>query len=196
MIGGDCSVHQKFSIMLQERLDSELRDLGQQVQGLQRGLAEARVHINEARISARRGHMRAMLTAYMGRFPNHLSSPTHYLQSLCTDLQAFVDERQATSMSTRPIIRPMHSRTLTPDEEEERMAGEVCRPFLRCRSSGSVLGTRNARHERELQDRMMQIARLCVQCSDDALMEIISNMTDIPDLMSESGDEEEQGTGE
>jgi hypothetical protein len=213
---GNCTAHERFSIMLQERLDDELQELLQDLRTVKCQIAASE---RRACVWHKRSQMRMMLTCYMAMFPNHTSSPTHYLRSLHKDMQLFMQNRNNNNnnnntktvlLVTEGILEAAAAGQVTKASVSSKnmlvdeIAQDIAKPFLNARrrkSTGRILpmgdqSTLNPGSSRancmELEARLLDIARLCALCPDDVLTEFVSDASDMPDLTSDDDDDEDQ----
>jgi ABC-type molybdate transport system ATPase subunit len=177
------STHEKFSLMLQERLDGEVGELCRDVKDLTRALHDIRDTLRDIQLSHKQWYMRSYISYYMQIFTNDITSPMHYLRKLHEDILEF-------RARNNDIIVGVGS---------ERDADVLARPFLRGRCTNTNtntnstvidghIQTHNQTHNMyagELNDLLTDIARWCAGASNDMLLEFLIYAQDLPDLIGD-----------
>ena len=178
----DCSAHEKFSIMLQERLDNELSELHRTVACLTQETASLRECVRAMSVAQKQVLLRMTLRYYMETFPNIMGTSAHYLNSMANDLYAFLKHRHPSA-----LVAAVAS-------DAASIAELIAAPFVSSRRA--MLYPRNAaqgRHDEEedldsaaMERTLLDIARLYDACPADVLMEFACEVSDMPDLLNDA----------
>lgn len=175
---GSSTPHERFSLMLQERLDVEITKMHQVIKQVSMQVQEMQREVECVRLSQKQAMLRSCLQYYMDMFPNEMEHPLHYIRCLKNDLQEFIKSKE-------DVIKKSNDDAVV----HAAFVSAVCRPFLSARrnkchlSQAEATDTSAMMHHIELESSLAAVADLCVKCPNDFLMEFLCEAVDMPDLM-------------
>jgi hypothetical protein len=182
----DATPHQKFSIMLQERMDDELPAMRVRLENMMKELVACK---HRMVVSTKVMLLRQMIDMYKLTCSTCVDSDVHYLHCLRRDIECFIVESDVvlSTSSTDDVDVDDEG----DDSEIGRIAAAIAGPFvksLRRKYRSSTLDV----YYRRLEESLYTIAINIARTSDEVLMEFMCD-NDMPDLIDDDEDDDNVG---